>query len=144
MGNFNRGNFGRRGFNRSKGRDSGRFGRGDSGRFGRRDSNRLRGSGDRAMHEAICGKCGSECEVPFKPTEGKPVYCSDCFKEKSREVGSRSELGKQSNESLKEISRKLDKILKILEAAKETVENHPESKKPKKIIKIRRERLTLL
>ena len=126
MRNFNRGNFGRGGFNRSGGRDSGRFGRRDSGRFDRRNSSRSRGSEDRAMHEAICGKCGSECEVPFKPTEGKPVYCSDCFKDKSREAGSRSELGKQSNETLSEISRKLDKILNILE-------NHPESKNPKKM-----------
>ena len=126
MRNFNRGNFGRRGFNRSGGRDSGKFGRRDSGRFDRRNSSRSRGSEDRTMHEAICGKCGSECEVPFKPTEGKPVYCSDCFKDKSREAGSRSELGKQSNETLSEISRKLDKILNILE-------NRPELKNPKKM-----------
>ena len=126
MRNFNRGNFGRGGFNRSGGRDSGRFGKRDSGRFDRRSSSRSRGSEDRTMHEAICGKCGSECEVPFRPTEGKPVYCSDCFKDKSREAGSRSELGKQSNETLSEISRKLDKILNILE-------KHPELKNPKKI-----------
>ena len=126
MRNFNRGNFGRRGFSRPGGRDSGKFGRRDSGRFDRRNSSRSRGPEDRAMHEAICGKCGSECEVPFKPTEGKPVYCSDCFKDKSREAGSRSELGKQSNETLSEIGRKLDKILNILE-------NHPELKNPKKM-----------
>ena len=126
MRNFNRGNFGRRGFNKSGGRSSGRFGRRDSGGFDRGNSSRSRGSEDRAMHEAICGKCGSECEVPFKPTEGKPVYCSDCFKDKSREAGSRSELGKQSNETLSEISRKLDKILNILE-------NRPELKNPKKM-----------
>ena len=24
-------------------------------------------------------KCGKECQVPFKPTEGKAVYCSECF-----------------------------------------------------------------
>jgi len=23
--------------------------------------------------------CGKECEVPFKPTEGRPVYCRDCL-----------------------------------------------------------------
>ncbi len=26
-----------------------------------------------------CSDCGCECEVPFKPTEGRPVYCNDCF-----------------------------------------------------------------
>ena len=36
-------------------------------------------SGPREMHKAICADCKKECEVPFKPTEGKPVYCRDCF-----------------------------------------------------------------
>ncbi|MBN2202840.1 MAG: DNA-directed RNA polymerase [Candidatus Aenigmarchaeota archaeon] len=35
--------------------------------------------GPREMHKAVCTECGQECEVPFKPTEGKPVYCRDCF-----------------------------------------------------------------
>ena len=24
--------------------------------------------------------CGKEAQVPFRPTSGKPVYCSDCFR----------------------------------------------------------------
>jgi CxxC-x17-CxxC domain-containing protein len=35
--------------------------------------------GEREMHKAICADCGKECEVPFKPTEGRPVYCRECF-----------------------------------------------------------------
>jgi CxxC-x17-CxxC domain-containing protein len=35
--------------------------------------------GPREMHKAVCSKCKKECEVPFKPTEGKPVYCRECF-----------------------------------------------------------------
>jgi CxxC-x17-CxxC domain-containing protein len=35
--------------------------------------------GPREMHKAVCSECKQECEVPFKPTEGKPVYCKDCF-----------------------------------------------------------------
>lgn len=31
------------------------------------------------MHQAVCDKCGQTCEVPFKPTSGKPVLCSNCF-----------------------------------------------------------------
>ena len=31
------------------------------------------------MHKATCSKCKKECEVPFKPAEGKPVYCRECF-----------------------------------------------------------------
>lgn len=41
----------------------------------------FRGSsfGPREMHKAVCSDCGQECEVPFKPMEGKPVYCRDCY-----------------------------------------------------------------
>ncbi|MDI6642734.1 MAG: hypothetical protein QMD95_01595 [Candidatus Hodarchaeaceae archaeon] len=35
--------------------------------------------GPREMHKATCSDCGAECEVPFKPTEGRPVYCRDCW-----------------------------------------------------------------
>ncbi len=35
--------------------------------------------GPREMHKAVCGDCGQECEVPFKPMEGKPVYCRECY-----------------------------------------------------------------
>jgi CxxC-x17-CxxC domain-containing protein len=55
------------------------FKRRDSG--GSRGFNRDRG-GDRErpeMHEAICSDCGKKCEVPFKPTGDKPIYCSSCF-----------------------------------------------------------------
>jgi CxxC-x17-CxxC domain-containing protein len=38
--------------------------------------------GPREMHKATCSDCGKECEVPFKPTEGKPVFCKDCYKSK--------------------------------------------------------------
>ncbi|MFZ3054551.1 MAG: CxxC-x17-CxxC domain-containing protein [Minisyncoccales bacterium] len=31
------------------------------------------------MHEAVCSDCGKRCEVPFRPTGDKPVYCSQCF-----------------------------------------------------------------
>lgn len=33
----------------------------------------------RQMHSAVCAECGKECEVPFEPREGKPVYCSECY-----------------------------------------------------------------
>ena len=35
---------------------------------------------DRQMWKAVCSKCGKDCEVPFEPTEGKPVMCMDCYK----------------------------------------------------------------
>lgn len=57
-GGFNRGGFG--------GRNSG-------GGGGRRDG------GSQEMHRATCAECGNSCEVPFKPTGERPVYCSNCF-----------------------------------------------------------------
>ena len=35
--------------------------------------------GPREMFTATCSACGKEAQVPFRPTSGKPVYCSDCF-----------------------------------------------------------------
>jgi len=33
----------------------------------------------RQMYPAVCAECGKECEVPFEPREGRPVYCSGCY-----------------------------------------------------------------
>jgi len=38
-----------------------------------------RARGPREMTKIICSDCGKEAEVPFKPTEGRPVYCQECF-----------------------------------------------------------------
>lgn len=34
----------------------------------------------RELFPAQCGECGAETKVPFRPTQGKPVYCSDCYR----------------------------------------------------------------
>ena len=34
----------------------------------------------RQMFPAVCAECGKETEVPFAPSNGKPVYCSDCYR----------------------------------------------------------------
>ncbi len=34
-------------------------------------------------HRAVCDECGKDCEVPFKPSGDKPVYCSSCFEKES-------------------------------------------------------------
>jgi CxxC-x17-CxxC domain-containing protein len=33
----------------------------------------------RQIYPAVCAECGKECEVPFEPREGRPVYCSECY-----------------------------------------------------------------
>ena len=39
---------------------------------------------NREMHDAICAKCGKETQVPFKPSQDRPVYCRECFQSQKR------------------------------------------------------------
>jgi CxxC-x17-CxxC domain-containing protein len=36
-------------------------------------------NGQSSKYSAICADCGKECEVPFKPLKGRPVYCQACW-----------------------------------------------------------------
>jgi CxxC-x17-CxxC domain-containing protein len=36
-------------------------------------------SSRREMHDVVCAQCGKNTQVPFRPSGGRPVYCSDCF-----------------------------------------------------------------
>ena len=100
---------------RPSGRDAGRPSRG--GRSGpSRYTKRGTGQGrstrkvDRVeMHKTICDKCAKKCEVPFKPTASKPVYCSDCF-DKGDSSG-----GRNKPNQFDQINAKLDKIMKALD-----------------------------
>jgi CxxC-x17-CxxC domain-containing protein len=56
-------------------RGTGGTGYGDSGDRGGGGYSR----GPREMFTATCSSCGKEASIPFSPTSGKPVYCSDCF-----------------------------------------------------------------
>ena len=40
---------------------------------------RRRGGGPRRSFPAVCASCGVETTVPFEPTEGRPVYCKECY-----------------------------------------------------------------
>lgn len=68
------------GFRGNQGRNDRRGGfRGD------RDQSESRGGfrgdmGPREMHKAVCADCGQECEVPFKPSGDRPVYCKECYR----------------------------------------------------------------
>ena len=37
-------------------------------------------SARREMFPATCSDCGKATQVPFEPRNGKPVYCSDCYR----------------------------------------------------------------
>ena len=50
-----------------------------------REGGRGRGGfdrGPREMHDATCSECGVQTQVPFKPDEGRPVFCKDCYMKK--------------------------------------------------------------
>lgn len=94
MGNFDKGRSGGKSFGSKPSFGGGRGGKpsfgGDRGgrpSFGGRDS---RGGGERGTEtfKAVCDNCHKSCEVPFRPTSGKPVYCNDCFS-KNRDFDSR-------------------------------------------------------
>ena len=46
-----------------------------------RKGQRFGGGGyrERQMYPAVCASCGKDCQVPFEPRNGRPVYCSDCY-----------------------------------------------------------------
>ena len=111
---------------------------GDRGR--RNFNSNDRGSRRTEMFPAVCDNCGKDCEVPFRPSSDKPIYCSRCFEEvaprRDNNRGSRdsrpprrdnfsssdSSFKPRDNSSdisqlkdqLSSISAKLDKLVRIL------------------------------
>jgi CxxC-x17-CxxC domain-containing protein len=43
---------------------------------------------DRVETQATCSECGRPTTVPFKPTQGRPVYCRECFQQRKSAGGS--------------------------------------------------------
>jgi CxxC-x17-CxxC domain-containing protein len=39
------------------------------------------------MYPAVCSECGTETQVPFLPTSGRPIYCRDCFQSRKGAMG---------------------------------------------------------
>lgn len=106
----------------------------DSRRPEGRNFDRPERSEERQMFEATCADCGNKCQVPFRPTQDKPVFCSDCFGEKKHAGGN----GGGSN-NFAELNAKLDKIISLLSPASAVqvtpVEVAEEVVKPAKVSK---------
>ena len=90
------GDFNQRGGSRGGGfRSGGSRGFGGRPSFGGGDRDRRGGDRDRGpvtMHKATCATCNEACEVPFRPSGDKPVYCSSCFRA-TQDGGERSDRG---------------------------------------------------
>ena len=111
-------------FSRKRNMEPRRFSEKDSGRFS---------SSDKRMHKAICDNCGKQCEVPFRPTSDKPIYCNQCFSNEGKD-----KISNQTSKQFETIDAKLDKILKALNPSISTeIDEKKKTKvsKPKKISK---------
>lgn len=100
-----------RDFNRGGGRGGDRGGPGGK-RFG--------GGGDfrREMHPAVCSNCGKDCEVPFRPTGEKPVFCNNCFRKDSGDSQPRERQGSNYQAQFDALNQKLDTILNLISEQK--------------------------
>ena len=58
------------------------------------------GFGSSTLFKAKCTECGSECEVPFKPIEGRPVYCRECFRKKKQFQANHTQSGAMRGNAL--------------------------------------------
>ena len=61
--------------------------------------------GPREMFKATCAECKKECEVPFKPREGRPVYCKECFSK-------RKDAGRQVRQNFRGNKRRIEETKK--------------------------------
>jgi CxxC-x17-CxxC domain-containing protein len=39
---------------------------------------------ERSFTEVQCSDCGKATTVPFKPSQGRPIYCKECFDARRR------------------------------------------------------------
>jgi CxxC-x17-CxxC domain-containing protein len=42
---------------------------------------------ERVETKTVCSNCGKETTVPFRPTQGRPVFCRDCFQQRKFAAG---------------------------------------------------------
>lgn len=35
------------------------------------------------LYDATCSECGVETKVPFKPIDGKEIYCKECYSKRA-------------------------------------------------------------
>ncbi|MFA6024347.1 MAG: CxxC-x17-CxxC domain-containing protein [Candidatus Gracilibacteria bacterium] len=97
-------------------------------RFDRPDRSDRQDRSEKRLYSATCSSCQSDCEVPFKPTFGRPVYCHRCMGAQNSPMAQASTPAstgsgfKISEEQFKTLNAKMDKILRILELATQDME----------------------
>lgn len=96
-------------------------------RFSPRSDNRSRSM---VKYPAICDQCKQNCEVPFRPTGNKPIYCSNCFEgkrdgpedRKTRRFDNKTsnyqvndKAREQLTKTIEKLDNKIDKLIEIME-----------------------------
>ncbi len=121
------------------------------GRFGPKREKNFNKNQSSIKHQTVCSECGKPCEVPFRPTQGKPVYCDDCFRKRREKQGSggrfpqknfnrqRDSFKSEDNSELKKIlgslNTKMEELIKkvtILTDSQVKPKEKKETKKDKK------------
>ncbi|MDD5440111.1 MAG: hypothetical protein PHS37_07995 [Candidatus Omnitrophica bacterium] len=51
---------------------------------------------DRPLYKAVCADCNKDCEVPFKPTGERPVYCKECFAKRKSGMSFKENINKNT------------------------------------------------
>jgi CxxC-x17-CxxC domain-containing protein len=104
------------------------------------------------MFAATCSSCNKGCEVPFRPTGERPVFCRDCFGKKEntpaprferndrpqREFRSEPQHAEKKNDSgiddvkkqLANLERKINLVLELLTFEEEDEEDFEEEVAP--------------
>ncbi len=114
------------------------------------------------LYDAVCDQCGKNCQVPFRPSGNKPVYCSDCFEQRGGKEGRSDRNGSQRRsfdredqtrpqnntndaatikltEKIGVLNNKLDTIISILSTSEaKKIEPEKKVKKPKKLKSVKK------
>jgi CxxC-x17-CxxC domain-containing protein len=71
--------------------------------------------GPKEMHKAECATCGKTCEVPFRPTGNRPVYCNDCFTKTDAPRAPRREFTPRPDQAFNDLKAELRVVNQNLE-----------------------------
>lgn len=100
-----------------------------------------RSGGHKQLFPAVCSECGKDCELPFRPTGDKPVYCRDCFNKHSPRQDFRRDTfpqreqqsgyaKPQSNGEINTLKLKLDSLESKVNRILELVSRKPQAPAP--------------
>ncbi len=99
-------------------------------------------SSEKQMFHAVCDKCGNDCEVPFRPSSDKPIYCSKCFESVDPRKDDRRSGGNDNGQlkaQLEGINEKLDRLITLLSPKEKAVKKEKKEEKTvtkKKVAKV--------